>query len=103
MSSQDRWIIINNMFDGIIVPSRIREAASQICYKFGILEGSEAIRISNIIAKESNSGDGKGHFTSNAISNIDAITNILCDSYKAFIPQRRSGELNCILRESMAM
>ena len=98
-----KFILINHMFEDITVPFRIRHAASEICFRFNILGAADGLRISNIIAEISESGNGNGIFTGNNIMHPEKIANMLSKSYESEIPFRKQKELVSILESAMSI
>src|SRR5699024_10243322 len=58
-------------FEGKNVPDTIRYTAIDVCKKFNIRGLSDPMYISNVVAVETGSGDGRGKFTGEPKGKID--------------------------------
>ena len=98
----------NNMnykeaFDVSYVPENIKNTVIKICQRFVISGFCNRMYISNIIAVESNIGDGRGNFTGGQIGDTQRIAERIqgiygCNIQKSEIPELKkileTGEIN---------
>lgn len=86
-------------FEGYNVPKRIKEASTTICKTFDIKGICDPIYISNVIAFESNSGDGQGNFIKDEIYNISKLAERLQFAYGCNIKKDEINQLINILSQ----
>lgn len=79
------------------VPLNLREISEKICKEFNIKGICDPMYICNVIAYESNIGDGDGNFTGYDISNVSIIAKRLQKAYRFNIPENEIKKLEFIL------
>ncbi|MDF2879974.1 MAG: hypothetical protein K0R54_531 [Clostridiaceae bacterium] len=84
-------------FDKYNVPGKIRKASESICTRFNINGICDPMYISNVIANESESGNGMNTFTSDDIRNTQYIAERLQFAYSTLIKKNDIEELKKIL------
>lgn len=79
-------------FEGYNVPKDIWKTAVEICETFGINGSADPMYISNVIAKETETGDGAGNFYGNTLnsSKLLVVKDRLMGAYSTCI--KESGE-----------
>lgn len=87
----------NKVFIGYNVPDAIKQRAINISKRFAIDGICDPMYISNTIAYISGSGDGKGHFTSDVVTNHKDIADMLQGAYGCNIQKSDVTELQRIL------
>lgn len=84
-------------FDGSDAPENIKDTVTNICKRFVICGVCDPMYISNIIAVESNIGDGCGIFTGSQIGDTQRIAERIQGSYGCNIQKSEIPELKQIL------
>lgn len=77
--------LIESQFKGYDVPESIRKRVALIMRRFTIFGLCDGMYIANTIAHKNGSGDGKGHFTDMAITQVSGIVRALMDAYSCNI------------------
>ncbi|HAS92557.1 MAG TPA: hypothetical protein DCS12_10125 [Clostridiales bacterium] len=90
-------VFFEKAFRGYKVPEKIRETSEEICNVFNINGICDPMYISNVIARESGSGDGESTFTSDEIKNIRVIAERLQYAYGSIISRNDIPKLEKIL------